>query len=69
MDGILIRPDGRKFLVRRHDSQWWGWEWAADPSRGTTHKWDKLPKGVVEAFNVDNPPRTVNYTPLLSPFT
>ena len=29
------------------------------------HKWNKLPKGYIEVFDIDNPPETVRYIPIL----
>ena len=42
---------------------------AGDNSNGydksMTHKWDKLPKGHVELFDIEQPPQTVTYIPIM----
>jgi len=30
-----------------------------------THKWKKLPRGFVTIFDIENPPDTVGYIPIL----
>lgn len=53
------------------------WAWKIEPvldigGRSQCYKWEKLPrskktsgKGDVVLFNIDNPPRTISWTPLL----
>lgn len=67
--GILIRPDGNRFIFRVHDDEILAWDIFSDPSRGMTHKWKKLPKGTVVGFDIDDPPSTVSFQPVLTPFT
>ena len=67
--GILTRPDGTRYVFRRHDNKWLAWDIHDDPCRGMTHKWDKLPKGQVTKFNIDDPPKTISYTPVLGDYT
>lgn len=69
MSGLLTRPDGTKYIFRYHDGEWWAWDIHSNPCRGMSHKWGKLPKGYVTKFDIDNPPKTVSYQPILGRFT
>ena len=72
MTGLIKTRSGKKFAFRNDhafDSNvFWAWD-IHDPTpagRLMTHKWDKLPKGNVTLFNIDNPPPTVGFIPILS---
>ena len=69
MTGLLTRPDGRQYVFRTHDGQVLAWETHSDPCRGMTHKWDRLPSGNVTLFDVDDPPATTTYLPILATTT
>lgn len=66
LQGIIVTKTGT-YLFRDdhgHDPCIWAWNIHDDPTRGKTHKWDKLPNGDVVLFDIDNPPETVSYIPL-----
>lgn len=66
--GLLTTRSGNKFIFRPDitgDFNWIGWEIDSDLTRGQTHKWNDLPKGHIEWFDVDDPPETVSYQPIL----
>jgi len=43
------------------------WNIHDDYSRGMTYKWKKFPrKSIVEYFDIDNPPQTVTYLPIIN---
>lgn len=71
MNGMLKRPDGRKCIMRSdHGFKACYWAWSLngiiDPGgRARTYKWKCLPKGCVTIFNIDSPPDTVSWNPLL----
>lgn len=65
--GMITTSNGT-FIFRNdtgHGDMFWAWDIHDDLTRGTTHKWNKLPKGVVVLFDIDNPPATVGYLPIL----
>jgi hypothetical protein len=44
----------------------WAWDIHGDYDKAMTHKWNKMPKGaVIEYFDMDTPPQTVSYQPLI----
>jgi hypothetical protein len=61
---------GEKSYVFRNDvgvpNEFWAWDIHDGSIRGVTHKWGQLPRGEVHLFDVDNPPETVGYIPILS---
>lgn len=66
--GLLTARSGTKFIIRPDetgDFAFLGWEIDSDYNRGQTHKWRELPKGDIEWFDVDNPPQTVSYQPII----
>ena len=66
--GLLSARSGTKFIIRPDetgDFNFLGWEIDSDYNRGQTHKWNELPKGDIEWFDVDNPPETVGYQPII----
>ena len=66
MTGILTTAKG-KFIFRtdnQNDYSIVGW--LICEVKPITHKWLKLPKGTVELFDIDNPPKTVSYLPDLN---
>jgi len=67
--GLLTARSGKQFIFRPDetgDYNWLGWEIDSDYTRGQTHKWYELPKGDIEWFDIDNPPETVNYLPIIN---
>jgi hypothetical protein len=63
----LITIKGIKYVFRDDvDDVILAWEIHSDYSRGMTHKWGGLPEGPIELFDIDNPPRTVSYLPILN---
>lgn len=49
------------------DHCFWAWN-IKDPHIGwrtQTHKWDALPRGTVTVFDIEDPPDTVMYLPIL----
>ena len=70
MQGLLITENGNEFIFRDDiaaDFKYFGWL-IREPDIGwrvPTHKWNKLPRGKVVLFNLDNPPATVPYLPIL----
>jgi len=65
MQGMIITQNGR-FVFRRHQNEYWAWSIYDDYSRGMTHKWKKLPEGTIIYFDIDNPPPTIPYLPILN---
>lgn len=65
MTGIIVTKNG-KFVFREHQGEYWAWDIYDDYSRGMTHKWKRLPEGEIELFDIDNPPQTVSYLPILN---
>jgi len=65
----LIELDSGTYLFRNdhaHKKGIWAWNIRDDYDKGMVHKWQGLPnKHVVHLFNLDNPPETVPYQPLL----
>ena len=68
MSGMVEVRSGRRFLFRWHEGQWLLWDVKSDPSRGRTDKMEELPHGRVEIFDLDAPPSTVSFQPVLSMF-
>jgi len=68
MTGI-ITIKGKRYIFRNDDGNYEGivaWEIDDNISRPVRHKWDKLPRGEVELFDVDNPPKSLGYLPHLN---
>lgn len=66
--GLLKTSKGKEFIIRPDESgdhEYLGWEIDSDYTRGQTHKWDTLPKGDIEWFDIDDPPETVKYLPII----
>lgn len=70
MKGILYRKNKRYLFIEYYDPPYNYVAWDVDDSshKPPRHKWKKLPKGEVELFDTDNPPRTVKYITLLAPY-
>ena len=66
--GILTVRSGKRFVFRYVDGLWLLWGHDSDPTEGACHKHRTLPHGTVELFDVDDPPRTVSYLPVMGPF-
>ena len=68
MTGIIQIGSG-KYIFRddhAHEPSIWAWGVHSDYSRSKVHKWNKIPNNAnVELFDIDNPPSTVSYQPLL----
>ena len=74
MQGILtITKTNMKYLIRNdsgYGNDIWAWDIYQDAGlHVAVTKWKKLPKGKprnhVELFDLDDPPRTVSWQPLL----
>ena len=63
--GLIITKNG-KFVFRWHETEYWAWEIHDCSIRGVTYKWEKLPNGEVFLFDIDCPPQTVSYLPILN---
>lgn len=70
MKGLLVTPKGDSYVFR--DDHGYGGIWAwniydlQSGDRSMTHKWKRIPRGsYVCAFDIDNPPHTVSYLPIL----
>lgn len=69
MTGLIHTRKG-SFIFRddhAHDPGIWAWN-IHDPHihwRLTTHKWQSMPKGIIVYFDIDNPPATVSYQPII----
>lgn len=65
----VIHLDSGTYIFRddhAHEPAIWAWNIRDEYDRAMVHKWQGLPnKHVVELFNIDNPPATVSYQPLL----
>lgn len=68
MTGILTIKSGT-YIFRddhAHGDFIWAWNIHDDYDRAKVHKWNKIPNNAtIELFNIDSPPSTVNYQPLL----
>lgn len=71
MTGI-ITISNKRYIFRddhAHEKSIWAWNIKGDYDRGMVHKWSKMPnkKNIqyIEFFDIDNPPQTVSYQPLL----
>jgi hypothetical protein len=64
MTGIIHLKSGT-YAFRtdhHHGDKVWAWEiHSPDYDKSMTHKWDKLPKGHVELFDIEQPPQTETY--------
>jgi len=63
-EGLIVTKNG-KFVFRWHETEFWAWSIYDAYDRGMTHKWEKLPAGEVVLFDIDNPPQTISYLPIL----
>jgi hypothetical protein len=69
---IGIIEIGPSKYIFRDDTSYegvWAWNIHDDPGFSghvTTHKWPTLPRGIVTVFNIDDPPETVGYVPILA---
>lgn len=72
MKGLLITDKGNTYMFRDdhgHDPGIWAWNIHdySDGDRAITHKWEQLPKrAFVTIFDIDAPPKTVSYVPLMN---
>ena len=70
MQGLITIRGTQYFFRTDHGYEPGIWAWRTHEGdyyrRSQTYKWDRLPKGaIVEAFNVERPPATVSYIPVL----
>ena len=68
MQGLIKTKNGT-YIFRDDiaaDHKYFAWNIYDDYSRGMTHKWNKLPNGYIDIFNVDNPPKTISFIPIIS---
>jgi hypothetical protein len=70
MNGIITLKTGQKLVFRNdtgHGSDIWAWDIQDDIGKHcSVTKWQRFPQGsIVELFDVDNPPTTVAYLPLI----
>lgn len=67
----MITTKNNTYIFRKdhaHEPGFWAWR-IYDPAPGDrvkTHKWKELPKGKIVLFNLDAPPRTLPFIPLLA---
>ena len=72
MQGIVTTTKGKTYAFRDdhgHDPNIWAWDVhdATPGDRIKTHKWEHLPQNSFAVlFDIDNPPQTVSYVPILS---
>lgn len=68
--GIITTKKGNKYIFRNdhgHEKEFWAWNIHDNYDKATVHKWKKLPKhDYVELFDIENPPQTVSFQPLLN---
>jgi hypothetical protein len=69
-DQGLIHIGSKTFAFRKdsHSNGYIAWNIHDDPGFGgriMSHKWPTLPKGKIEYFDLDHPPRTIGYIPAL----
>lgn len=68
MTGI-IRIKSGTYIFRDdhgHGEDIWAWNIKDSYTKAMVHKWSKIPNNAkVELFDIDNPPETVAYQPLL----
>lgn len=68
--GKIQTRSGTEFIFRIHEpDEIHLYPIQSDPMRGVCQKCKKMPKGTIEYFCIDHPPRTVSFQPILSPFT
>lgn len=65
MSGMVEVRSGRKFLFRFHDGVWLLWDTESDISRGRCDRMQELPPGNVVMFDIDDPPASVSFQPVL----
>ena len=71
MTGMIKTKAGHTFIFRNDhgfdSDEFWAWNIhdAMPGDRLKTHKWKKLPRGFVTIFDIENPPDTVGYIPIL----
>lgn len=69
MTGIINIKSGT-YIIRNdhgHGDKIWAWDIKGDYTKGTTHKWNKIPNNAqVHIFDIDNPPQTVPYQPIIN---
>ena len=66
MTGLLITE--KKIYIFRTDTlddKIWAWDIHNDKQHEQCYKWDKMPKGEIITFDIDNPPQTVPFLPTL----
>lgn len=70
MTGVVTTKKGTTYIFRddhAHGKGIWAWDIHGDYDKATVHKWKKLPRhSIVEFFDIENPPPTVSYQPLLN---
>ena len=69
MEGILTTRNGKELAFRKVDGVWLLWPVHSDFTRGVTHKLPELPHGTVVEFDLENPPRTVGFVPILTSYS
>lgn len=69
MTGIIDIKSGT-YIFRddhAHGDKIWAWEIHDEYDKPMTHKWSKIPRQAeVHLFDIDNPPQTVPYQPLIN---
>lgn len=71
VSGLVVTPKGDSYVFRSDHGYYPGiWAWnihdIAEGDRFKVHKWMRIPKGsYVCAFDLDNPPCTVPYLPIM----
>lgn len=68
MTGLIYLKSGT-YIFRDDHAQGdkvWAWEIHSDFNRAKVHKWEQLPDGPVELFDIEKPPQTVSFQPLIA---
>ena len=70
MIGILKTKNGTYIFRDDHGFEPGIWAWNIHDELGISdhiivHKWDQLPKGEVILFDIESPPNTIPYLPIL----
>jgi len=71
MTGTIKTRSGKTFVFRNDhgfdSNEFWAWDIHQSPicDRLMTHKWKKLPKGIITLFDIENPPETVGFIPMI----
>jgi hypothetical protein len=68
MTGLLLRKNKQYIFTDEHGfgDEIWAWDIDGDYDRGKRHIWKVFPKGTVIQFDIDNPPDTMPFIPILN---